>query len=147
MIKIFLFILFLCDISYANLILHQPRGDIQFGNTELISNLGDPLVVDLMLHEKYERQDEIFIMPVDYQGDSELYTLGFFVDWEEINTDLDANWFRSYYIFKSIPEKEYPKIDMIEPRIISVPEPPMIILYLFGIYSLSCCHCRKRLFC
>jgi len=79
---------------------YQSRGD-----TDIYRLNTDPLETYLPLTYTYERENEIFLMPKDFQGISELYTLGFYVDQDKIIvTALDANWYRILYKYYVIPE-------------------------------------------
>ena len=80
---------------------------------------------DSSLSYHYEKFDEIFILPVDYQGESELYDLGFYVDLDyTINTNWDANCYRIHYWF---PDR-YPNIESIQYQ--QVPEPCTLLLII-----------------
>lgn len=53
---------------------------------------------DLQLTHTYSRQDEIFLFPSNFYGESEIYSLGLFVDLDKnICNDLSANDYRILY--------------------------------------------------
>lgn len=100
---------------------YQDRGNININQIN-----PDPLNTYLSLTHTYERENDIFIMPKDFQGISELYTLGFYVDQDKtIDTLLDANWYRILYRYPEVPE---------------VPEPSTLVFLVGAIFL----HRRKR---
>ena len=120
-------LLFLTNIALGDMwtIPHQPRHDVNIGNTELGLNSPDGLYKDLRLSNSYEVVDKIYILPCDFQGESELYTLGFYVDWKyDIKNDYEANLWRVLYKY------EYSIEDFSENNTISVPEPNNLFLMI-----------------
>ena len=98
-----IFLLILANVCSGDLIIpHQPREDVQFGNTELgLNGFANVLDVDLKLRPVWKIEDDIFIMPKNYQGEAELYTLGFYVDYigsKMYDNETGYNWFTRYYI-------------------------------------------------
>jgi hypothetical protein len=64
---------------------------------------------DLRLSHSYSRQDEIFLFPDNFYGNSEIYSLGLFVDLDKnICNDLSANDYRILY--QTVPETDTPSV-------------------------------------
>jgi len=126
----FILLFCLCSICLANnqdLTFHQPN----LGNTELYSNeIYKDLKVELKMEHSYEK-DNIFIFPCNYYGESEYYTLGFYVDMDKniANEDAASNYrilYKNYYSNRCYS---------------NVPEPCTFILFSIGSLSLL----RKKL--
>jgi len=133
-------VLFLCSIVNADIITsNQPKTGFLLpreefvvpwqadGNTEINQNIDPPLHVYLPLTHTYKRVDSISILPWEYYGISELYTLGFYEDVDyRIKNWQEANWYRKR--FKSHPIEEIPisewQLLTSEPSEPSVPSHP-----------------------
>ena len=109
-------ILLLCSSSAADVIIshdvvYDNKMTIPYqskGNTELYSKYFGPLLYEeLRLRHEWEEKDEVFLFPVNPQGISEIYTLGFYVDEDKSIPDvLWANNYRIEYKFANEAEDE-----------------------------------------
>ena len=124
-----LLILFFCvNTCYANSIdlsFHQPN----LGNVELYSNeIFKDLKVELKMEHSY-KQESIFILPYQFYGESEYYTLGFYVDMDKkiMNEDNASNY---RILYKNYYSGEYYNT-------FSIPEPCTLMLLGFGIILLN----------
>ena len=108
------------------------------GNVELYSQCDfTDLWIDISLSHSYEFRDEIFISPTDFQGASEFYTLGFYIDLDtRISNMYDANNYRILYWF---PEYEH------EHCVAPIPEPSSSLVFLVAIplFLVRGTHLRK----
>ena len=87
---------------------------------------------DLSLSYHYKTFDEILILPIEYQGESELYDLGFYVDLDyTIDSNWDANCYRIPYWF---PDK-LPALSNYTHT--QIPEPSSIILFAMSLVLLT----------
>lgn len=123
-------ILCFCSVINADVIRNDFRPRKEFvipwqadGNTEINRNLTSPLHVNIFLTHTYKRFDSISILPDEYYGISELYTLSFYEDMDlEIENGLRASWYRVR--FKAYYNQEITPFE-IEP----IPEPATLILF------------------
>lgn len=111
MLKIVLLLLF-CFANVCNASIfetpHQPRFDVQHGNTETYLNHDPLLFVPIEEHLDYGQWDQIFIFPKNYYGGAELYTLGFFVDRDtHISNDFLANDYRITHIYSQVENEQF----------------------------------------
>jgi hypothetical protein len=125
------------DVTHDNImaIPYQSKG-----NTELYSKyFGLLLYEELMLRHEWEEQDEVFLYPVNPQGISEIYTLGWYLDQDKSIPDvLWANNYRIEYKFSDEVEDE-PEHFLGDVGVLSevgtshvVPEPMSFITLLIG---------------
>jgi len=90
-------LLCLCSTCYANVNdwrFHQPNlGDTELYNNEVLKDLK----VELKMQHSY-RKENIFIFPYNFYGESEYYTLGFYVDMDKNIANKDkASDYRILY--------------------------------------------------
>ena len=93
-IFVLLFCANFCYADFYDLSFHQPS----LGNTELYANgVYRDLRVDLKMEHSYVKMGN-FIFPCDFQGESELYDLGFYVDMDKnIFDEISATDYRILY--------------------------------------------------
>jgi len=126
-LSLILTILSLCSVLNADVVSNthfRPRKEYVVpwqadGNTEINYNLDSPLHVQISPTHTYKRFDLISILPDEYYGISELYTLSFYEDMDlGIENGLSANWYRIRFkaYYTESPEYE------------NIPEPSTLIL-------------------
>lgn len=132
-----LLILCFCSVSNADIIIsNQPKTNFilpkeEFiipwqadGNTEINQNIDSPLHAYLPLTHTYKKINLIFILPHEYYGTSELYTLGFYKDVDfEIENEFEANWYRKRF------KVHYFEEEILIEREKNIPEPSTLILF------------------
>lgn len=116
-----------CNYCYAgvkDLSFHQPN----LGDTELYdNNIFKDLKVELKMQHSYQKEN-IFILPYNFYGESEYYTLGFYVD---MDRNIANNYMASDY---RILYRNYPTF--YDSRIEAIPEPYTLLLWGLGIFVL-----------
>ena len=102
-VLIFFILLLVTKMSYASVITNFEKPFQATEHAELYEN-HNLLEVDLVLQHEYYVEDRIFIVPYKFYGESEIYTLGFYVDMSDnLETNIQKNNLRAFYQF-SLPE-------------------------------------------
>jgi hypothetical protein len=115
------------DFDFNNEIPYQAKG-----NTE-IYQWNHNIKEELILQPKYDVFEEIFIMPVEFYGESELYDISFYVDLcidDQIMQDpVNLNTYRiRYFVPTDCPVTK----DIICP----IPEPASLTILILSVFFL-----------